>query len=380
MSNAGIISILGFIIFLLFLLLGLFLLTVKTKNRLGNVLLALFLIVTALDISAFFYYRLIDLPPVLEMLRIQISHFKDPLLFLYFLSIIYSDFKLKRKHLVHLAPWTISIILLIPNFFAVDPEAQILFLETYWLTWEQKWLSIFGTTLEIAYIIAELYYLLRYRKLLLENYTDKTSFYNYRWIKQLIIFILIGQLLTFIKGIIIKSDASEMTINTITIILLGYGLFFSLWLVWKALHSPKLFRGGVTVDLKLSKELIEKKETSASIPDTTKLQIKDLKAFMLQDAPYLDPSLTVQKLAGQFGVPSKELSILINQHLSQHFFDFINAYRIEKAKQILSNPTKKELTVLEILYVVGFNSKSSFNTAFKKHTGITPTNHRKNSS
>ena len=73
---------------------------------------------------------------------------------------------------------------------------------------------------------------------------------------------------------------------------------------------------------------------------------------------------------------SYDLSVLINHHLNQHFFDFINEYRIQKAMQILKNPSKKKLTILEILYEVGFNSKSSFNTAFKKHTNQTPTEFR----
>jgi AraC-like DNA-binding protein len=73
----------------------------------------------------------------------------------------------------------------------------------------------------------------------------------------------------------------------------------------------------------------------------------------------------------------KELSVLINQHLNQHFFDFVNEYRIEEEKLLLKNPEKKEFTVLDILYEVGFNSKSSFNTAFKKHTGLTPTQFKK---
>ncbi|WP_289644518.1 helix-turn-helix domain-containing protein [Maribacter aestuarii] len=377
MSNPDILGILGFIIFLLFILLALFLLTVKTKNKMSNKLLASFLIVTAIDISAFFYYRYIELPPVLEMLRIQLSNFKDPILFLYFLSIIYADFKLQRKHLVHLAPWAISIIVLIPNFFMVDRTSQSLFLDAYWQTSEQKWLSIFGTTLEVVYIVAELYYLFRYRKLLLENFTGKAYFYNYRWIKQLMIFILIAQLLTFIKGIVVKSDASEKNADLAFIILLCYGLFFSFWLVWKALHSPKLFRG-ITVDLKLSKELINERKSKEDLSKETKQQIEVLKDFMVKKEPYLDPSLTVQKLSEQSGIPSKQLSVLINQHLGQHFFDFVNGYRIDCATKILSDPTKKDLTILEILYEIGFNSKSSFNTAFKKHTGTTPTAYRKN--
>ena len=60
-----------------------------------------------------------------------------------------------------------------------------------------------------------------------------------------------------------------------------------------------------------------------------------------------------------------------------NFFDFINQFRIDEARSILKNPEKKQFTVLEILYEVGFNSKSSFNTAFKKHTGLTPTQYRK---
>ena len=59
------------------------------------------------------------------------------------------------------------------------------------------------------------------------------------------------------------------------------------------------------------------------------------------------------------------------------FFDFVNEYRIKKAMEMLSDTNKKDLTVLEILYKVGFNSKSSFNTAFKKHAGKTPTQFRK---
>jgi AraC-like DNA-binding protein len=100
---------------------------------------------------------------------------------------------------------------------------------------------------------------------------------------------------------------------------------------------------------------------------------------MLGQKPYLNSSLTIRNLAKQMDLPMRQLSVLINQYLNQHFFDFVNEYRINKAKEILKNPEKKEVTILEILYEVGFNSKSSFNTAFKKHTGLTPTQFRKKS-
>ena len=97
---------------------------------------------------------------------------------------------------------------------------------------------------------------------------------------------------------------------------------------------------------------------------------------MSEKEPFLDPSLTIQELGNQINIPVRDLSILINHHMKQHFFDFVNEYRIQKAMSILKDPSKNEFTVLEILYEVGFNSKSSFNTSFKKYTNLTPTAYR----
>tara|TARA_R110000868_G_scaffold267206_3_gene526486 strand:+ start:420 stop:1550 length:1131 start_codon:yes stop_codon:yes gene_type:complete len=374
MDNSSIISIVSFIIVILFLLLGVFLLSVKSSKKLSNQLLASFLIITAVDISVFFYHNFIEFPPSIEMLRIQISSFKDPLLFLYILSVIYSDFRLKPKHLLLLLPWVISILILIPNFFLASKNNQFLFLSNYSESFEGQFISVMNRIVEIIFIIAEIYYLLRYRKLLLENYTSKDAFYYYRWLKQLIIFILIGQALTFIKGVIRDSGDFDVNyVNIFRIILLSFGLFFSFWLVFKALISPKLFRG-VTVNLRLSKEMAMHNSGDESEYNE---QIQNLESYMVKEEPFLEPSLTVKSLSEKIDIPHRELSILINQELGQHFFDFINKYRIEKAMSILKDPSKKKHTILETLYEVGFNSKSSFNTAFKKHTGKTPTAYRK---
>ncbi len=73
----------------------------------------------------------------------------------------------------------------------------------------------------------------------------------------------------------------------------------------------------------------------------------------------------------------KLLSQAINEGLGKNFFEFINRYRIEEAKRLLTDPADKKITVLEVLYQVGFNSKSSFNTVFKKQTGLTPSEFKK---
>ena len=371
MNNSAVTGVLGFIIVILFLFFSSFLLTVKTDKKLSNRLLAAFLIVTAIDISAFFYPNFIRLPLAIEMLRIQISSFKNPLLFLYILSIIYTNFKLKKKHLVLVLPWLIHIIVYIPNFFLVDENAKLIFLNYYDTTTEGSFLTIFGRFISAAYFIAEIYYVVRYRKLLLENYTDKNAFNNYDWLKQLLILLSIGQILTIIKNTLRTSSSLELT-NTFTIITLLFGVFFIFWLVLKALNSPKLFRG-IDVNLLTSKEILKEN----SVDEKVNSALEKLKKYMISEKPYLNPSLSIRSLSEEIRMNARDLSVLINQNLNQHFFDFINEYRVKEAMKILKDAAKKEVTVLEILYEVGFNSKSSFNTAFKKHTALTPTQFRK---
>ena len=372
MNYESIIPFLAVIIVILFLLFSAFLLSVKTEKKLSNQLLAAFLIITALDISAFFYHQFVALPLAIEMLRNSVSAFKNPLLFLYILSVIYSNFKLKWKNLVHFLPWVVTILVLMPNFFLVNEEAKIEFTNNYDSNIEIQFLGYFGDVLSLAYLIAEVYYISRYRKLLLENFTDKSAFKNYNWLKQLAILLFIGQILTWIKNYSRINLSIEST-NSLRIIILIFGIGFICWLFLKAVNSPKLFKG-IDVDLKTSKEIKTSQENSEK-----NSQIIALKQFMVDEKPYLNPSLTIRKLAEEIKVNSRDLSVLINHSLNQHFFDFVNEYRIEEAKSMLKNPNKKEFTVLEILYEVGFNSKSSFNTAFKKHTGLTPTQFRKNS-
>ena len=100
---------------------------------------------------------------------------------------------------------------------------------------------------------------------------------------------------------------------------------------------------------------------------------------MQSQRSYLEPELTLNDLATQIAVKPKLLSQVINELMHRNFFEFINHYRIEEAKRLLTNPKDKKITVLEVMYEVGFNSKSSFNTLFKKHTGLTPGEFKKNS-
>ncbi len=106
--------------------------------------------------------------------------------------------------------------------------------------------------------------------------------------------------------------------------------------------------------------------------------LKTLEEFMMINKPYLDPELTLPDLAGMIKVNRNHLSQVINLELNENFNDYINKFRVEEIKKYFTDQDKQNLKILALAYDAGFNSKASFNTIFKKVTGITPSEYRKN--
>ncbi len=87
---------------------------------------------------------------------------------------------------------------------------------------------------------------------------------------------------------------------------------------------------------------------------------------------YLESDLTLSKLAKLFGKSNQKISEIINQYSGKNFNDFINHFRVKEAKIKLLAKENKQYTIATIAFDVGFNSLSSFNYAFKKFVGVTP--------
>ncbi|MEM6630905.1 MAG: helix-turn-helix domain-containing protein [Bacteroidota bacterium] len=100
-----------------------------------------------------------------------------------------------------------------------------------------------------------------------------------------------------------------------------------------------------------------------------------LEQKLRQEKFYRNNDLRLADLAASLEMSVHHLSQLINEEFNQNFFDFINAYRVKEAQQEIAEHSDQ--TLLEIAYAVGFNNKNSFNTAFKKHVGMTPSAFRK---
>ena len=95
-----------------------------------------------------------------------------------------------------------------------------------------------------------------------------------------------------------------------------------------------------------------------------------------QDKLYQEPELNLQNLADKLGYPSYQVSQAINEGLGKNFYDLVNGYRVEEAKRLLMDSQNNNYTILSIGFEAGFNSKTTFNTVFKKFTGLTPTEFR----
>jgi len=106
--------------------------------------------------------------------------------------------------------------------------------------------------------------------------------------------------------------------------------------------------------------------------------LEKLRLFMRDTKPYLDPELSLSSLSKQVGLSRNQLSQLINDGFGENFYDFVNKYRVEEVKRLMVDPQKQNYSLLGIALEAGFKSKSTFNLIFKRFTGLTPTEYKKN--
>ena len=134
------------------------------------------------------------------------------------------------------------------------------------------------------------------------------------------------------------------------------------------LHQSNLFIEDIEVPQK------EEEKLTSNILDNQQIETlkKELLTYFEEEEPYLNPQLSLKFVANVLGLNTNKMSYLINQALDVNFNDFVNSYRLHYFKTIALDPKNSHLTILGLAYDSGFNSKSVFNTYFKKIEGITP--------
>lgn len=129
-------------------------------------------------------------------------------------------------------------------------------------------------------------------------------------------------------------------------------------------------------------QLIETKNTPQEKPvmvvaDYAPDVIERIRQGMEVQHLYLKHTLNIEEFAKQVGIHYREVSAIINKHFDTNFFEFVNSYRVNKAKQMLLDPKFADTTILDILLESGFNSKSSFHRFFKRYVGMSAADYRK---
>ena len=130
---------------------------------------------------------------------------------------------------------------------------------------------------------------------------------------------------------------------------------------------------------RIEKPTQEKKKPGSRKYDRAVLtkQTAYLLDFVEAEKPYLNPALTLRLLAGHVDIHPNQLSWLLNEHLGKNFNEFINKRRIEHFKELVVDPDNAHISLIGLAYQSGFNSKTVFNTAFKKEVGMTPKAYQK---
>lgn len=105
---------------------------------------------------------------------------------------------------------------------------------------------------------------------------------------------------------------------------------------------------------------------------TAQAHTQKLLTYVEQESPFLNPALSLRSLAALIEIHPNQLSWLLNTQLQKNFNEFINEYRVEHFKVLAKDPSNNHISLMGLAFESGFNSKTVFNTFFKKMTGITP--------
>ncbi|NVJ50952.1 MAG: AraC family transcriptional regulator [Gammaproteobacteria bacterium] len=283
-----------------------------------------------------------------------------PLLYLYVKAKCRKDFKLTKSDGKH---FTILLfpILVLSTLDSLQQSIPLLVIQR--LSWALVFSQMFTY---IGFCFSEIN---RYQKLLANNYSYLEQ-RNISWLKKL----LVGFVLIFLldMGVYYLKAFLELRaqwyfhtfviVESLYVVLIG---FFSF-------RHP-------SVDPNSLVEPNPKYEKSSLDPHVAKRLAQRIVELMEHEAWYLQNDLTLQNLAERLNVSSHHLSQVINDQLNMTFYELVNEKRISAAKALLAEEPQAR-TILDIGYEVGFNNKTSFNNAFKKFTGMTPSEYRRQSS
>ncbi|MFC0874957.1 helix-turn-helix domain-containing protein [Saccharicrinis sp. FJH2] len=303
-----------------------------------------------------------------------------PLLYVYIF--VLTKNKLPRFYLFHAIPFFIYIISFIP-LYVKSGEEKIQFAEYIFLNNEvplEALIMQLGRVFYITiYVVISLVLVKDHQKKIKNNFSDieKISLSQAKKILYFFLFVLLVALISFMLGY--KFSYSFSVSNNIIGFFVGiiiYALAYSTWRTKNIQLLDTMDSKGYPDD---NTSVSKGKGRSVFIlnDDQIKKYSKLLTTVIEKDKAYIENDISLAELSSKINIQPYQLSELISRVYGESFFDFINRHRIEEIKSRLDDPKSDSYSLLGIAMDCGFNSKSSFNTAFKKFTGLTPSEYRK---
>jgi AraC-like DNA-binding protein len=369
-----------FSLHILLLAILLFLKGVRKKDS-ASCWLGFFSLLTVLNIAPFMlgyagWYANQPYRNILFYLPLQHLFLLPPVLYLYCLYLLDSSFVFTRKSLLHFVPAFVyllySIIMAVSDGWLTDKP--FFYQDGRDRDFDISY-QIAGFLSLLVYLIASLRLYHRYRIINADTNSHADTML-FPWVQRFLLACL-GLLLLRILFFVINPEWGEFGKK------FWYYLLFSLLVYYISFSG---YINSIRSQISLSeKDLLplaaalqesqpdEKLITAESMPDPELLVWKQkLEALMTEEHLYENPELTVFDLAGRLSVPPKLISRIINQGFGKNFNDYINSHRVQAVIRLLEEGVHGEQTLPSIAYECGFNSKPTFNRAFKKHTGRTP--------
>ncbi len=188
------------------------------------------------------------------------------------------------------------------------------------------------------------------------------------WLDYILVQIIIISVIALVSNVM-GMEAPGLVMNVVNLLVVFTVAYY-------AIGQKEVFSNQQSLDDQLD-DLDEPDAKQKRMTDKELATIKSrLTNLMAAERPFLDSNLNLVKLSELLNTSTHKLSYTINTGFQLNFFQFVNQYRVEKAKELLRN-NSQNYTVLAIAYESGFNSKTAFNTTFKKLCGQTPTEYAK---
>ncbi len=297
-----------------------------------------------------------------------------PLLFLYVTSLISEKPRFRPINLLHFLPF---MILFVIAFFFKDIKGQ----ENPSVPFPQDNPSWFARSIYNILIFSSislytslvLVLVVRHRKRIKEQFSFHSSRITLTWLFFVTLTVYLSYFLTFVVSginIFVISVPFEPIIFTYVGLTL-FSFAFSFYGYRQAAIYNR-YPTGFPSMLSLKEEEPVKYAKSGLSDSSLKSVVKQLEELMKKEKLYLRPELSLADVANQLKVPRHHLTQAMNIQLGKNFYTYINEYRVKTVIDNLKKTENKQFTVLAIALESGFNSKSTFNSVFKKITGLTP--------